>query len=85
MKIIDGFMLREIAGEYVAVPSGEAALTLNETGAEVFRRLQEGTDREALLAALAADYDVPRPELEADVDELLDRFRELAILKEAVL
>ena len=45
MKMIDGFMLREIAGEYVAVPSGEAAqvfnglLTLNETGAEVFRRL----------------------------------------------
>ena len=39
----------------------------------------------ALLAALAAEYDVPRPELEADVDELLDRFRELAILKEAVL
>ena len=47
--------------------------------------MSKAKNREALLAALAAEYDVPRPELEADVDELLDRFRELAILKEAVL
>ena len=91
MNIRKQLVKRNIAGDVILVPVGDASLeikgllTLNETGAEVFRRLQEGTDREALLAALAADYDVPRPELEADVDELLDRFRELAILKEAVL
>ena len=91
MNIRKQLVKRNIAGDVILVPVGDASLeikgllTLNETGAEVFRRLQEGTDREALLAALAAEYDVPRPELEADVDELLDRFRELAILKEAVL
>lgn len=90
LKIIDGFMLRQIAGEYVAVPSGEAAqafnglLTLNETGAAVFRLLQGGASRESLLAALGAEYDAAPDELASDVDELLAQFRELEILKEAV-
>ncbi len=90
LKIIDGFMLRQIAGEYVAVPSGEAAqafnglLTLNETGAVVFRLLQGGASRESLLSALGAEYDAAPDELASDVDELLAQFRELEILKEAV-
>lgn len=88
LKIVDGFLLRQVAGEYVGVPSGAAArvfnglVTLNETGAEIFRLLQGWTTREAVITAVAAGYDVTPETLAADVDELLAQFRELAILEE---
>lgn len=87
-RIIPGFLVRQVADCWVAVPSGEAAqcfnglLTLNDTGAEVFRILQGGATRETLLKLMAATYDVAPHELAADVDELLEQFCELAILQE---
>lgn len=89
LKVVDGFILRQVADEYVAVPSGEAAqifsglIELNETGADIFHLLQRGMSKEALLTELRTLYDVPRTELEADVDELLDELRTLSILLEA--
>ena len=50
MKIKDSFTLAELAGEYVAVPLNEGSfrgvVKLNESGAEVFRGLTEGEDRQ---------------------------------------
>ena len=86
--MVEGFILREMQGEYVAVPSGKAArvlsglIALNETGAEVFRLVQEGISREDLLKRMKELYDVPPEELEADVDDLLGQFRELGIVTE---
>lgn len=61
MKIRDGFILQEVAGSTVALPTeGELnkMITLNETGRFLWERLEEETTREALIDALLASYEV---------------------------
>ena len=69
MKIKEGFLLRNIAGQTVVLPTGgdldlNMMITLNETGAFLWERLQEETDEAALVQALLAEYDVT-PEIAA--------------------
>ena len=63
MKIKDGFLLRQVAGQTVVLPVGgdldlNMMITLNDTGAFLWQRLQEDTDENGLVAALLAEYDV---------------------------
>lgn len=65
MKLKDGFVLRQVAGEYVAIPSGDEVdlnkmITLNETGAFLWERMSAETTQEALVEALLAEYEVGR-------------------------
>jgi hypothetical protein len=80
------FILRDIAGDLLLVPAGKAALdlngmlTLNEVGAEIWKRLPEAEDEEALVQALLQEYEVEEEVLRADVREFLDSLRQLGIL-----
>ena len=63
MKLKDGFLLREVAGQTVVLPivgdmDLDMMITLNDTGAFLWQKLQENTDEAALVAALLAEYDV---------------------------
>lgn len=63
MKIKNGFVLRQVAGQTVVLPADSALdlnmmITLNETGAFLWERLQNDTDEAALVAALLEEYDV---------------------------
>lgn len=63
MKIKDGFLLRQVAGETVVVPTGldmdlDMMITLNDTGAFLWQKLEEETTEEGLLAAVLGEYDV---------------------------
>ena len=63
MKLKDGFLLREVAGQTVVLPTGgdldlNMMITLNETGKLLWEHLQSETDEAALTAALLAEYDV---------------------------
>ena len=63
MKMKEGFLLREVAGQTVALPIGadmdmNMMITLNETGAFLWEKLQEETDEAGLVTALLAEYDV---------------------------
>ena len=63
MKIKEGFLLRQVAGQTVVLPAGgdldlNMMITLNDTGAFLWERLQSETDEAALAAALLAEYDV---------------------------
>lgn len=63
MKIKDGFLLRQVAGQAVVLPVGgdldlNMMITLNDTGAFLWEKLTEETDEAALVAALLAEYDV---------------------------
>ena len=77
MKIKEGFMLREVAGSYVVVAVGERSeqfngmVNLNETGAFMWKKTEEGTSREELLGALLETYDVERSVAERDVDKFI--------------
>lgn len=63
MKIKDGFLLRHVAGQTVVLPTGRELdlnmmITLNETGAFLWERLQSETDEAKLVSALLAEYAV---------------------------
>lgn len=74
MKLKSDFVLRQVAGTWVVLALGEAAvdfsgmLTLNESGAMLWHILEKGGDREALISALTAEYDVSHEQAGVDVD-----------------
>lgn len=78
MKIEKEFVLREIAGDYIIVPIGTTALelngmiTVNETGAFLWRKLCEETTKEELVCALQGEYEVTEEEANEDVEEFLE-------------
>ena len=65
MKIKDGFVLREVAGDTVVLPSGDleinAMITLNESAAFLWKHMQEETTVEELVNAVVETY----PEVDA--------------------
>ena len=65
MKIKEGFILHEISGQTVVLPTGNELnlnmmITLNGTGKFLWERMQEETDEAALVEALLGAYDVDR-------------------------
>ena len=88
MNVKLDFVLREIAGETLLVPAGKTALdlngmlTLNETGAALWRMLPEAADAEALTQGLLQEFEgAPAEHVRADVEEFLARLRELGIVE----
>ncbi len=64
MKIKEGFVLRSIAGSNIVVPVGTAAvdfngmITLNDSGAFLWKVLEQESDIDGMVSALLAEYDV---------------------------
>ena len=89
MKISENYILREITGEYIVVPTGSAAMdfkgliTLNDTGVFLWKLLQEDDQtKESLLDALCEEYEAVREEAKADIEEFLQRIRSEGMLIE---
>lgn len=89
MKISENYILREIAGEYIVVPTGSAAMdfkgliTLNDTGVFLWKLLQEDDQtKESLLDALCEEYEAVREEAKIDIEEFLQRIRSEGMLIE---
>ena len=88
MRVRDQFILRTIADEHLLIPTGQAAfqlkglIALSESGALLYNRLKDGCSREALVAALLAEYDVSEAEASRDTDAFLDQMRSLNMLEE---
>lgn len=88
MRVNDQFILRNIADEYILIPTGQLAfrikglIALSESGALLYNRLKNGCTREELVTALTEAYEVTREEAGQDTDAFLDQMRRLMILQE---
>jgi len=86
MKLKDGFVLRQVAGETVVVPTGgdldmNMMITLNESGAFLWQKLQEEITRDELVEAVLAEYkDVDRIIAETAVDGFIAKLNENGFL-----
>ena len=85
MKLKDGFLLRQIAGQNVVLPAGSdldlnMMITLNDTGAFLWERLQQETDVSALVSALLAEYDVDEARAKAAVTAFIKKLEENGFL-----
>ena len=63
MKLKEGFILREVAGQIVVLPTSEdldlnMMITLNGTAKFLWEKLESETDEAALVAALLSEYEV---------------------------
>ena len=86
MKVKDGFLLREVAGKTIVVPVGaelnfSGMITLNETGAFLWRILEKGSDEKGLLDALLSEYDVSEDIAAKDVKTFIDKLTEAGLVK----
>ena len=79
MKLKKNFVLRQIVDTWVVLPLAEqtvdfsSMLTLNDSGAMLWKALEQGTDRDGLVCALTSEYEVSSKEAEADVDAFLNK------------
>ena len=81
MKLKDGFMLRQVAGEYVVLSVGtdldfNGMITLNETGATLWKRLEQEAELSDLTAALTAEYDVDEATAAAAAEQFVAKLKE---------
>ena len=86
MKIKNGFVVRSIAGESVVVALGEASknfngiINLNETGAFLWKKLQEGASAEQLKEAMLEEYEVQAEIAERDIKAFIDKLNEKGLI-----
>ncbi len=87
MKIKKDFILRKVADSYVVVPVGKMTLdfngiiNLNETGAFLFGLLQDGADREELIAKMLEEYDVTEERAASDIDIFIEKVKAADVLE----
>ena len=86
MKLKDGFLLRNIADQNVVLPSGgdldlNMMITLNDTGAFLWEKMQQETDQAALVAALLAEYDVDEVRAAAAVEGFVKKLEDNGFLE----
>ena len=78
MKLKDGFVLRNVAGETVVLPSGNdlnlnMMITLNGTGEFLWKRLEIGAEKEELVQALLDVYDVDEATANVAVEGFVEK------------
>ncbi len=86
MKIKKGFILREVAGTYIVVAVGGATkdfngvINLNETGAYLWKQLENGNDESGLTKALLSEYDVEESVARLDVKDFIAKLEEAGLI-----
>ena len=81
MKIKQGFIVRRVGEENIAVPVGEKGtnfrgmIKLNETGGFLWNFFLKEQSEEEAVAALLGEYEVSREEAERDVERFAEILR----------
>lgn len=90
MRIVHGFIVRQIADQIVGIPTGASAqvlsglVALNETGRFLFELLQTSRTEEELVRAMVDAYEVDADTARADVTEFLTFLRSSQLLDEDI-
>jgi len=86
MRVKDGFVMREVAGQYVVIAVGEASkkfhgmIKLNRTGKDIWECLQQGFEEEEIVKDLQEKYQVTIEEVRQDVQDFLSKMKEMEFL-----
>lgn len=86
MRIKNGFVLREVAGQAMVIATGEASkdfhgmIKLNDTGKEIWTGLQEGLTEEEIALKLQGKYEVDAAQAGEDVKAFVDKMKEAGFL-----
>lgn len=87
MRVEKEFVLREIAGDYIIIPTGSTVLefngliTVNEVGVTLWKMLQKEVTMEQLVSGILEEYDVEEAVAREDIQEFLNTLEKGGILK----
>ena len=87
MKIKKGFVVREIAGKSVVIALGSASnsfkgmIELNGTARVIWDMLALGKDKNEIVDAIVAEYDVERETADADTDNFIEALKGAGVLE----
>ena len=81
MKLKNGFVLKELAGECVVVPANSALrldgmITLNDTAKTIWLALEKGAEMEEIVAALTEEYDVTEAVARSAAEAFIAKLKE---------
>lgn len=87
MRIKEGFVVRDVAGETIALPTGDNAklnmmISLNKTGAFLWRELEQEITEESLVEALLNEYNVDEVIARNSVKSFIQTLRASGFLSE---
>ena len=82
----DGFVLREIAGEFLAVPvnsveNSAQLIVLNPVSAEIWKMLETEKTVSELVDGITAEFAVSREEAQGDILAFLEQLKEMKFLR----
>lgn len=85
MKLKDGFVLRQVAGENVVLCVSadvdlNGMITLNDTGCTLWKRLEQGAQLSDLTTALLEEYEVDEETARAAAMRFVQKLKELDLL-----
>ncbi len=84
MKLNGKYVLREVAGQTIVLPADavnlDAMITLNETGAFLWKLLEEQTDVDALVQAMTEEFEVDETTARAHIEAFVKKMKELDLL-----
>ena len=87
MKLVDGFILKNIADTFVVVPLGtntvsfRSIISLNESGAFLWSQLENEKTEQELLDALLKEYDVDEQTAREDITAFIEKLKAAELLK----
>lgn len=87
MKIKSDYVLREIADQYIVVPTGASSvdfngiIRLNKSASRLFTLLKSEQSKEDLIAYLLDHYQVSREKAIEDVDAFIEKLESSHILE----
>ena len=86
MKIKEGFMLRNVADNYIVVPVGKASLefkgliNLNGVGAFIWECLEKETTMEEVIEKVIKEYNIDNELATRDVNNFINKLVEAKLL-----
>ena len=86
MKIDEGFLLREVAGNFVVVAVGKkakefnAVINLNDTGAYLWKQLSAETTEEQVVENVMKDYEIDKETATSSVKAFIDKLKSNGII-----
>ena len=87
MKIREGFILRQVLDIYAVIGVGSEAympnriMSVNETGAFLWRMLENGAEKQKMIDALLREYETDPQTAEKDVDAFLKEMQDKGLIE----
>ncbi len=87
MKVKNGFILRNVAGSNIVVPTGKACMdfngmiTMNDTAAFIWNCLQQDTTEDAILSEILKEYQVEENVARQCIADVITKLQEAGCLE----